>query len=95
MAKQKYPVRIEFKKKKERGYEQTPQKTKETLRRSERVQKEEETSDRKVMKMKEKNYKKGGTVKYAKGGSVSKRADGCARQGRTKAKMVSMRGTRM
>lgn len=33
--------------------------------------------------------RKGGKVKkYAKGGSVSKRADGCAKQGRTKGRMV-------
>lgn len=31
---------------------------------------------------------KGGKVKMAKGGSVSKRADGCAQRGKTKGKMV-------
>ena len=38
-----------------------------------------------------KNKRKGGAVKYAKGGSVSsasKRADGCAVKGKTKGRMV-------
>lgn len=33
-------------------------------------------------------YKKGGCVKMAKGGSASKRADGCAVKGKTRGKMV-------
>jgi hypothetical protein len=33
-------------------------------------------------------YKKGGSVKMAKGGSASKRADGCATKGKTKGRMV-------
>ena len=33
-------------------------------------------------------YKKGGSVKMAKGGSASKRADGCAVKGKTKGRMV-------
>jgi len=32
--------------------------------------------------------KKGGVIKMAKGGSVSKRADGCAQRGKTRGKMV-------
>lgn len=40
--------------------------------------------------------KKGGKVmkgkKYAKGGSVSSRADGVAKKGKTKAKMIAMAG---
>jgi hypothetical protein len=32
--------------------------------------------------------KKGGCVKMAKGGSASKRADGCAQRGKTRGKMV-------
>lgn len=32
--------------------------------------------------------KKGGSVKMAKGGSVSKRADGCAMKGKTKGRMI-------
>jgi hypothetical protein len=33
-------------------------------------------------------YKKGGSVKMAKGGSASKRADGCCTKGKTKGRMV-------
>lgn len=44
----------------------------------------------------ERGMKKGGSVmktkKFAKGGSVSKRADGVAKKGRTKAKMIAMAG---
>jgi len=34
------------------------------------------------------DYKKGGCVKMAKGGSASSRADGCAKRGKTRGKMV-------
>jgi hypothetical protein len=34
------------------------------------------------------DYKKGGMLKMAKGGSASSRADGCAQRGKTRGKMV-------
>ena len=34
------------------------------------------------------DYKKGGCVKMAKGGSASRRADGCAQRGKTKGRIV-------
>ncbi len=34
------------------------------------------------------DYKKGGCVKMAKGGSVSSRADGCAQRGKTRGKII-------
>lgn len=37
---------------------------------------------------KKQDYKKGGKVKMAAGGSASKRADGCAVRGKTKGRMV-------
>jgi hypothetical protein len=37
---------------------------------------------------KKRDYKKGGKVKMAAGGSASKRADGCAVRGKTKGRMV-------
>lgn len=36
----------------------------------------------------ESRFKKGGSVKMAKGGSASNRADGCAQRGKTKGRMV-------